>query len=541
MNAETINEMISVCQFVGTSKKNVSVDGDVVFQDIKPDILSIVKITRDICVLNKFVEENKVRVDGTVDVGIIYVADDETNSIKSVNTQIGFSEVIELQGVNESSIINLKTIVGSVEHRVINGRKVSIKVPVTFEISAFNNCDVNIIKGITNDANMQIQKTESVLTTSLMQNSTEIELKENVKLNEGMPAIAEILTSSINITNKEYKLSYNKILAKADANIRIIYIADNERQTIETFETTLPVMGFIEANNINENSNISLNYMIKSFSVRPVYQDLTANTVGVEAYIEVIAHSYESRNVELVTDFYSTNAVLKTENERMNVMKNLITHTEYIEFSQTLVVPELENTNILSIDGMESINEKNILNGKVAIAGNIDVNIFFNKKDSRSIENKRLDLPFQQVIKVEGINSNSNPIVTSSIESISYAVAGENQIQVNIKLVVEIVATTEEYINTVTKLEISDEAVPTMASIIIYYVKTGDTLWKIAKKFNNTVENIKEVNNLSEDTIYPGQRLLIPRLEVKEGVSQLMWYANFKNRKVEFKEEKMEN
>lgn len=541
MSTETINEMIKVCQYVGATKKNVSVSGDIVLQDIKPDILSVVKVTRDVHVINRMVEENRSRVDGTVDIGIIYIADDESNSIRSVNSQIGFSEVIELQGINENSIIDLKVFAGNVEYKVANGRKISIKLPITFDVTAFNNSEINIIKGITDNANMQIQKVEKMISTPLLQNSTGIELKENIKLSEGMPAIAEILTSSMNIVSKEYKLSYNKILAKADANVQVIYIADNERQSVEIFETTLPVMGFIDMDNVNENSNISLNYSIKSFSVRPVYQDLVANTIGVEADVEIIAYSCDCRNVELITDFYAPNTILKTENESMNVLKSLTRKTEYIDLSQTLVVPELDNTNILSIDGNVAINERNVLNGKVAIAGNIGVNILFNRKDSRTIENKKLDLPFQQVVKADGIRSGSDPIISTSIESISFNVVDENQIQVNIRLEVEIIANEEEKINTVSRLEISDENVPTMPSIVVYYVKPGDTLWNIAKKFNNTVSYIKEVNNLKDDTIYPGQRLLIPRLEVKEGVSQLMWYANFKNRKVEFKEEKMEN
>lgn len=522
MSAETINEMIKVCQYVGTTKKTVDITGDIVLQDIKPDILSIVKIARDVCVLSRALEENRVRIDGTVDLGIIYIADDESNSIRSVNSQISFSEIVELQGIKEDSIVDLKVFPGNVEYKVTNSRKISIKLPITFDVMAFNNSEINIIKGIADDTNMQIQRVEKMMSTPLMQNSTEVELKENIKLNEGMPAIAEILSSSMNIVSKEYKLSYNKILAKADANIRVIYIADNERQSVETFETTLPVMGFIDMDNVNENSNISLNYSIKSFSTRPVYQELVANTIGVEADIEIIAYSCDCRNVELITDFYTPNVVLQTENESMNVLKSLTRQTEHIDLSQTLVVPELDNTNILSIDGNVAINERNVLNGKVAIAGNIGVNILFNRKDSRTIENKKLDLPFQQVIKVDGIRSDSDPIISASIESISFNVVDENQIQVNIRLEVEIIANEEENINTVSRLEISDENVPAMPSIVVYYVKPGDTLWNIAKSFNNTVSYIKEVNNLKDDTIYPGQRLLIPRLQSQESIKNLM-------------------
>lgn len=52
-----------------------------------------------------------------------------------------------------------------------------------------------------------------------------------------------------------------------------------------------------------------------------------------------------------------------------------------------------------------------------------------------------------------------------------------------------------------------------------YTVVTGDSLSAIAKKFNTTVNAIKSANNLTRDMIYIGQKLTIPG-EAKEAVQQ---------------------
>ncbi len=44
----------------------------------------------------------------------------------------------------------------------------------------------------------------------------------------------------------------------------------------------------------------------------------------------------------------------------------------------------------------------------------------------------------------------------------------------------------------------------------LYIVRTGDTLYSIARKYNTTVDRIIELNNLDNDTIIIGQLLLIP-------------------------------
>ena len=44
----------------------------------------------------------------------------------------------------------------------------------------------------------------------------------------------------------------------------------------------------------------------------------------------------------------------------------------------------------------------------------------------------------------------------------------------------------------------------------VYHVAQGDSLEKIAKKFNVSVENLKKSNQLQEDLIVVGQEILIP-------------------------------
>lgn len=53
----------------------------------------------------------------------------------------------------------------------------------------------------------------------------------------------------------------------------------------------------------------------------------------------------------------------------------------------------------------------------------------------------------------------------------------------------------------------------------IYTVKKGDSLWKIANKYNTTVEKLKSVNNLKTNTLSVGQKLVIPSISVSPEVS----------------------
>ena len=67
-------------------------------------------------------------------------------------------------------------------------------------------------------------------------------------------------------------------------------------------------------------------------------------------------------------------------------------------------------------------------------------------------------------------------------------------------------------INNIKVEDINDRANDDYDSLILYIVRQGDTLWKIAKKFNSTVEEIARMNGI-EDTnkIDVGEKLYIPK------------------------------
>jgi uncharacterized protein YkwD len=50
---------------------------------------------------------------------------------------------------------------------------------------------------------------------------------------------------------------------------------------------------------------------------------------------------------------------------------------------------------------------------------------------------------------------------------------------------------------------------PNARAELIHEVKAGQTLWQIAISYNTTIDEIKRLNDLVDDTVYPGTKLLI--------------------------------
>lgn len=76
---------------------------------------------------------------------------------------------------------------------------------------------------------------------------------------------------------------------------------------------------------------------------------------------------------------------------------------------------------------------------------------------------------------------------------------------------------------------------PSLAFADTYYaVKPGDSLWKISRSYDTTVERIQELNSLDSSIIFPGQQLLVakdgessPAIEVSRGTSRIDTVMNY--------------
>jgi LysM repeat protein len=63
------------------------------------------------------------------------------------------------------------------------------------------------------------------------------------------------------------------------------------------------------------------------------------------------------------------------------------------------------------------------------------------------------------------------------------------------------------------------------SSVFTYTVKKGDSLYNIARRYETTVDQIIKLNNLSSNLLSIGQKLLVP--ETDESVTSLPSYINY--------------
>ncbi len=510
---EAQRENLNVNKLIAEKKEIIFVEGDMIVPDSKPDILNTICTSGVVSIYKKEAQEGKVRLDGSVNTYIMYMPDGGEDTVRGLNTCIDFSENINvsncIDGMNVISDIKIK----SIEAKVINGRKVGIKATLEVNLKIYSNEDVEIINEIQNENNIQILKEDLTVNSLVGQGTTKIYAKESIQLDVA-DNLAEILKAQVCLIDRDVKISYNKVLAKSEAEIRIMYLTEDNR--ICTVNYKIPVVGFIDIPNVTDGNLCDVNYEIKNIIIKPNSQE--EHSIYVEIEIEVSCYVYEEKQLNLIQDMYSTIQNLNFEKKQIMTMTNKQCVTNIKQIREKINFNDIDGLNLVDVDIMTNITNENKINSKILYESEMELRFIF-ENSRKQVIIKEVKLPFEYTVENLQNGESLNTDCNMEVKSKDFIVQDGGNISCNI----DIQADTNMYrmanINMIDSIEENGEREEQDYSIVIYIVKKGDTLWNIAKEFGSTVDSIARVNGIeNRDLIQPGQKLYIPKFErISEG------------------------
>lgn len=488
-------EKLSINNIVLYKNKTIEVTGDIIVPDIKPDIINIINTNGNSYIYKKEITNGKIRLDGNIDTNIIYLADN--GETRSISTTLNFLETIEDEKIKEEMKCKYNLKITDLEAKVLNERKITISVKLEIICTFKENKEIEIISNI--DEMDDIEKLEEKVNIKnfLGTNLAKTSIKENMKINEE-DELAEILKIDMDIFNPENKISYNKVLAKAEVEIRIMYLTEDNK--IKISKQTFPIMSFIDIENVKEENNCDIDYKIKNMLITPNSKEQHSILVQIE--FEVECEVYESKQINLIKDMYGTKKDISYKEE--NVFVNIINEDqekEKIEIEEKMFIEDI--CKIVDIDLIPIIISKNESNNIVNYEGHVKANILYEVENKQGICEKQMKIPF--IIK-----RRNNEEIKLRIVKKEYNLSNEN-VNLFIKIEIEEIKENCEKINLINEIKIDDIKEENEYSVIVYFIKPEDTLWEICKRFRVSTEQIGKYNDLENSKIIPGNKLYIVR------------------------------
>ena len=504
MAIETTRENVCVNHIVAQKTETVMVEGDSIIPDIKPDIINAISTSGIVCIYKKEINEGKVRLDGSVDTYVMYLADSDENSVRSINVNLDFTQVIDIQNAMPDMDLETNAKLKNIECKVINGRKVSIKAFIEIGVKVTSKEDIDIISSV-NSKGMQTLNKSIDINSVVGRGSTKVYAKDTLII-DNIDNLSEIMKAELNITNRDIKISYNKVLAKSELNVKIMYLTDDNR--INSVESTIPVMGFIDIENVTEENICNTQYEIKNVVIKP--NNTEEHSIYVEAEIEICCEIFKNQEINVIQDLYNPNTNVVFTQKQIQVMQKVETMQSTYSIKEKQVVPEIGANKIYDVETGIELTKQTCLNDKILYEGEMKLNYLFDS--GNGVDTKQTSIPFNFSVDFIGVSQNSTVETNMEISMQDFVVTGDGSVEVKVDILFNISLSKSTEINVIDDIKEEENRNVNSCSLVIYYVKEGDTLWKIAKRFRSTVEEIARINGIeNEDKLNIAQQLFIPR------------------------------
>ncbi len=505
MVVDTIKESLCVNKLVTTKKDVILVEGDMIVPDSKPDILNTICTSGVVCIYRKEILEEKIRLEGNINTYIMYMADDSQEKVRGLCTNLDFSENISVPSCKEGMDCILTTKLKSIEAKVINGRKVGIKAAIEIEVKIYSNEDIEIVNDIHNAEGIQILKEDLKVNSLVGTGDTKIYAKDTINI-DNADNLAEILKANIDIGDKDIKISYNKILTKSEAEVKIMYLTEDNR--ISNVTAKIPVVGFIDIPNVTEENICDIDYEVRNIVLKP--NSIEEHSIAIEIEIGVMASVYEEKQINLIQDLYSPNENLTFNKKRITTITNKRNMQEIKQIREKIVIEGMENRNIIDVDVNPIIENQNRVNHKIVYGGELELKFIISNNELQ-VDTRIAKIPFDYEIEDDTEDENVNRNMEIQVINKDFVIQNEGAVSSNIDLGINLNSYRSTNMNIIDEIQTNGEREEQDYSILMYIVKKDDSLWKIAKRFGSTIEDIVRTNGIEdENRIDPGQKLFIP-------------------------------
>lgn len=363
----------------------------------------------------------------------------------------------------------------------------------------------------------------------------EFEVKSDIIVPDIKPDIIAIKSTNANTYIYKEELSRGRLRLDGNIDGYVLYLSESGET--RSLEITLDFNEFVEEDILSENLKAKTNIELKNIETKI----LNERKICIIANLKIEVEFYEITDLEFITSMNEEKIQIQ---EKKYKIKKIVGENS----SKAMIKETVESVNQSSISEIIRVDYEvnNIENkasfNKVLSKADFNLNITYQTEELKE-ENIVVSFPVTSFIDMENIkeeyvcesnysirnmlfkvDSVVNNKITFEVDfSINLEVYDEEEvsivqdmyslekdIKVKTKEVEMCIEGEEKKINVIENIEEKECENKNEYSMVVYFVKPCDTIWKIAKMFKVTMESIINANDLENpDKINVGDKLYI--------------------------------
>ena len=163
---ELVRRNIHMNRQKGKAVSQMTLDDDYNIPDNMPDAGMIIQEKGNVEIGDLRIEAGRVKVKGALNFSVLYLEDGPESGLHSVQGQIPFEEMMNVENAKDGDNLQLKWMLEDVSSALINSRKLSVKTIVTLELTVDELFDEEVPVEVEDSETVQV-KTCQISTAGL--------------------------------------------------------------------------------------------------------------------------------------------------------------------------------------------------------------------------------------------------------------------------------------------------------------------------------------------------------------------------------------
>ena len=456
--------------------------------------------------------ESYIRVRGKLEFQILYVGEGFEPSLCCLEGIIPFEEMVYAEDSNGT--YEVKNTRVEMQTTMIHSRKLRIKAMVELELES----EKQSMEEIPTDVECQIPLYKKTRPLDLLKLHTSkrdtYRIKEEITLPGTKETIGNMLWTDVANRKMDTKLSVDELQVMGELLVFCFY--ESPEGKIDWIEQVVPYQGCVECYGADGSMyhQVQVNLEDVTVDVR-MDEDGEVRVIGIEGTLKLSIAIYEEEQLEVLEDVYSLEKQCKLEKKEVCYEQLILQNHSKCKVTERLSLPELKN-NILQIchsSGNVQVDHVEITDQGIVVEGALHIGFLYIKaSDEIPFDTWQGVVPFSYLIECKDVSADMQYHISSILEQLSVGLLGGDEVEVKAVLAFHCFfrkAVKAEMIADMKLEPIDMNELEKRPGVIGYIVKDGDDLWSLAKRYNTTMDGIREVNELSDNKLKVGDRILI--------------------------------
>lgn len=511
---ELIREDIQRLRTKSRATSQVTFDADYNVPDARADIGRMIQSKGEVKVDEVRMSDGHAYLKGNLDVDILYV-DEAEGKVYSMSARLPIEETLNLEGIVSGDKMCLRWEIEDLSIHIIHSRKMNIKAIVSFFAVVDEVTGIRLPSGVQDEEAAVQKKNIQTLNLSVHKKDT-LRIKEEITLASNKPNIVELIWHTIEVRGIDLRAEENKIRAKGELAVFALYAGEGDANNLQWMEYSLPFNSEVECNGSREDMipNIDTSVLSQTMDVRPDV-DGEERILSVDVVMELDMKLYEEVINELLLDVYTPKkeCILHHHPE---ILETLLVRNfsrcrihDYVEVRET----QGKILQVCHTEGKVKVDKSQMVENGIQVEGVIQMKILYIiGNDDMPFYSMEAMIPFSHVVEARGISGKSQYYLKTDLEQLSTTMSESNRLEVKAIVCLNALVLDqqeEQIIEQIEEQPLDMEKIRSMPGITVYFVKPGDTLWDIARRYYTTIDEIKEQNELEHSELVPGQPLML--------------------------------